>query len=649
MLQQYQGQGQTYQAAAPASAPQPRPRPQLPAYARQQQQLQQAYHQQRVPVVPPPRPPVTLHPQALAQAEAQAELQAQKEAQLRSQAIHASRLRASASDNPSYQVSNYREPKLGTFEQELLQLVNANQAQEFKLVPVERPSAQIKEASYASPQYSQQLVAYQEPYQKPVEEHRAPEQLPEQYHIETSRPRYQHQDEEVVQLQYHQAVVPAQPTKAPEYQYEDPARLKAYHFDAESIARAQGRAEAQALAYQRVAQDSHQKHQANALEQIRIAHEHHRQQAALEQIREGSQVSEAGKSHIEEQIAPKDPEAAYRAKLKAQATAAAAEDRRAQEAAEYKAHADAILKLQAQQAAHLKAQEDAHRYALNFEKNQLRAQAHAQAIANAQAQALYKAHQQARAKANIEVQAAAKAQAEARKNDPDNTSVIQYLLPNSVPLPSPNSYLGNEQHQKYQASGSTYVARAAPKNPEPTPAAEEPIYVQATPINQPRQPHKHKIPTASQSSIYVSQSGLLKKAPVKSVTIEDIIDNEEANPPQFIRIPSPKGRTLTQEDLNALINAGYTVTPVPETARSTPAPYGIESSTSGYYVKKQRTTVSRPEYIAYEEVIPRPKRPYRKPSHILKQENDGHPSEKITYLVPVEPAYGTRKPLLKNE
>lgn len=113
-----------------------------------------------------------------------------------------------------------------------------------------------------------------------------------------------------------------------------------------------------------------------------------------------------------------------------------AEQRRAHEASEYKAHADAILKLQAQQRAHLRAQDEAHHYALNFEKNQMRAQAQAQAVANAQALALYNAHQGARAKAQAEAKQAARAQAEARRINPKTAPVVQYLLPNNVPFPT---------------------------------------------------------------------------------------------------------------------------------------------------------------------------------------------------------------------
>ncbi|XP_035720422.1 mediator of RNA polymerase II transcription subunit 15-like isoform X1 [Vespa mandarinia] len=618
VLQQYsQSQSQAYGPTTAAPPPQRRP---LPAYARQQQQLQQAYHNFRKPTVVPPRPRAQLHPQALAQAEATAQLHAQIEARNRAEAIHTARLNPSGTS--TYQVAAYSEPKLGTFEQELLQLVSANQAQEFKLVPTQ-PKSALK-SGYAS-EYSQQLQ------QQPA-------------------PAYQ-SVEEPVQIQYQPVQsLPVQTKEfrpSPQYQYaEDHGNLKA-QAEAEAIARAQAQAQAQALAFQKVAQAAHNKHQQEAFQQIQIVNERHRQQSALEQIQQGTQISDAGRAHIEEQYHPKNPEAAYRARLKAQAQAELAEARRAQEAAEYKAHSDAILKLQAQQQAHLKAQEEAHRNALNFEKNQLQAQAQAQALAQAQAEALYKAHQQTRAKANSEVVAVARAQAEARKQDPENTPVVQYLLPNSTPLPSPNSYYTSDEVQKYQASGSSYVPRSVPKDEGPSSIAEE---LQPT-ITQPRQTHKLKIPTASPSSVYVSQSGLLKKAPIKSLTIEEIIDQDQINGPQVVRIPTSKGhQTLTQEDLSALIHSGYSVTPIPQTVKPTQQTYIGENSSAGYYIKKQRNPVGRPEYITYEDAIPQGRKAIRKNRPILKpQGSEAEASEKVTYLIPLEPEFGNKQqPLVRR-
>ncbi|XP_043497039.1 chromatin modification-related protein EAF1-like [Polistes fuscatus] len=659
VLQQYsQSQPQTFGPTTATPPPQRRP---LPAYARQQQQLQQAYHNYRKPAVVPPRPRAQLHPQALAQAEAAAQLQAQIDARNRADAIHTARL--SPSGTSTYQVAAYSEPKLGTFEQELLQLVSANQAQEFKLVPTQ-PKSALK-SGYAS-EYSQQLVSYPSQYSKPAAVAAptpAASHLPEQYHIETTAPRYQQQApayqsvEEPVQIQYQPVQsLPVQAKEfrpSPQYQYaEDHNNLKAVQqaqaqAEAEAIARAQAHAQAQALAFQKITQAAHNKHHQDAFQQIQIVNERHRQQSALEQIQQGAQVSDAGRAHIEEQYHPKDPEAAYRARLKAQAQEELAEARRAHEAAEYKAHSDAILKLQAQQQAHLKAQEDAHNYALNFEKNQLQAQAQAQALAQAQAEALYKVHQQNRAKANKEAVAVARAQAEARTKDPEHTPVVQYLLPNSTPLPSPNSYYTNDEVQKYQASGSSYVPRSVPKDEGPHPLAEE---IQAT-ITQPRQTHKLKIPAASPSSVYVSQSGLLKKAPVKSLTIEEIIDQDQVNGPQVVRIPTSKGhQTLTQEDLSALLHSGYSVTPIPQTAKPTQQTYIGENASAGYYVKKQRNPVARPEYVTYEDVIPQARKPTRKNRPILKPQggSEADASEKVTYLVPLEQEFGTKQPLVRR-
>lgn len=588
----------------------------------------------------PPRPRPQLHPQALIQAEAVA--QAQVEAQ--NHALQSTRGPSGAS---TYQIESYTSPKLGSFEQELLQLVSANQAQEFNLIPTQ------PKLGYSQQDYVKATAVP------------ASGALPEQYHIETSPPpRYPPQPQRVaatyqsieqpVQIQYQPAQAADYSAKgvesfrpSPQYDYvDDSTQLKAHQAqtqaEAEANARAQAQAEAQALAFQKIAQVSYQKHHDAAVEQIRIDHERYRQQTALEQLQQGGGVSEAGQAHIEGRLQPKDPEAAYRAKLKAQAAAEAAEARRLQTEAEYKAHSEAIRQVEAQQQAHVKAQEKAHQDALNFERNQIRAQAQAQALAQAQAEALYKVYQQSRAKANNEILAAARAQEQAKKVNPEGTPVIQYLLPNTPKLPAPNNYFTNDDVNKYQTSGSTYAPRSAPKPDSSESTIQEQAYVQPI-INQPRQVHKLKVPP-TQASVYVSQSGLLKK-PVKSLTVEEIVDQGQLSSPQVVRIPSPKEQQpLTQEELSALINAGYTVTPIPQTVKPTQQSY-VPENTSVYYLKKQRPAV-RPEYVAYEEVLQRPRRPTRKNTPILKQD-DANVREKVTFLVPLEPNFGTRQPSQK--
>lgn len=612
-------------------------RPPLPG--RQQQTLQQAYYNYRKPAVVPPRPRPQLHPQALAQAEVVAQVQAQIDAQNRAAALQSARSPSGAS---AYQVESYTQPKVGSFDQELLQLVSANQAQEFNLIPTQPKG-----------NYPSQQQEYVKPTIAP-----AASQLPEQYHIETSPPpRYPPQQRvaatyqsvgQPVPIQYQNAQPVDQPFRpSPQYDYvDDGAQLQAHQAqiqaETEASARAQAHAEAQALAFQKIAQASYQKHHEVALEQIRIDHERYRQQSALEQIQQGETVSEAGQAHIDGRLQPKDPEAAYRAKLKAQAAAEAAEARRLQVAAEQKAHADAIRQVEAQQQAHVRAQEKAHYDALNFERNQLRAQAQAQALAQAQAEALYKVYQQSRAKANSEILAAAKAQAEAKKIDPEGTPVVQYLLPNTPKLPPPNNYFTNDDVNKYQASGSTYAPRsvAKPESSESTATQEQSAYVQSA-INRPRQAYKLKVPP-TQSSVYISQSGILKKSPFRSVTVEEIIDQSQLHDPQVIHAPSPKDQQpLTQEELSALINAGYSVTPAPS-AKPTQQSYIPQNTSGAYYLKKQRPVV-RPEYVTLEEVVKQPQRSTRKNASILKQD-DTSTSEKVTYLVPLEPSFGTRQP-----
>ncbi|KAL7300253.1 hypothetical protein TKK_0006891 [Trichogramma kaykai] len=393
-----------------------------------------------------------------------------------------------------YQNQPIQRVRIGALlEQELVKLIEKQPVQHKQAIPLDVEQYHVEttaprrvpaQALVQQHQYQPQLQQHQQQLYYPVEEVQIPARAQPQHHhhqiqhhqaaaaAAAAAQQHQHQQQQVVvshhrqpqpQAQVHQHVqvtpepitiqhpdevqhvVRPQPQSLRyhqsipiQYGYEDEQQVQHQQQSPESIVRAQQSAEQQALAFHKIAQAAHYKHQDDALEQIRVANEKHRQQSALEQIKQGEQVSEAGR---QERVQPKDPEGAYKAHLKAQATALVAEHRRAHEAAEYKAHADAILKLQAQQQAHLRAQEEAHRYALNFEKNQARAQAQAQAIANAQALALYNAHKAARAKAQQEAKQAAKAQHDAKKLDPDNAPVVQYLLPNKVPLPAPEEYL----------------------------------------------------------------------------------------------------------------------------------------------------------------------------------------------------------------
>ncbi|XP_026673590.1 mediator of RNA polymerase II transcription subunit 15-like isoform X2 [Ceratina calcarata] len=660
------------QYAQPQQQPQhQQPRREQPQYSKQQQELQQAYYNYRKPAVVPPRPRPQLHPQALADAEVTAEIRAQIDAQNRAEAIRNARLGSKSAYEQ--QAASYAQPKLGTFEQELLQLVSANQAQEFKLLPTQ-PRA-------SSSAYSQQLVpvsSYQPQYAKQAAEPR----LPEQYHIETSPPRYQqpqpqsqqqivsYQSVEEQPVRYQTIQPEAVKAAAPQYDYiDEDAQYKAALEQAQ--ARAQANAEQEALAFQKIAQAAYKKQQQDVLEHLRQTNERHRQQeqlqqqqqqlqqqqqqlqhqqqylqhqqqlqqpqqpSALEQIQHGAQVSDAGRVHLQEQLNPKNAEAAYRAKVKAQIAAEAAEARKVQQAAEFKAHADAIKKLEAQQRAHIKVQEEVSNYALNFEKNQARAQAAAQA----QAEALYKAQQQARNQVNKEILAITKGQVEGKKVDPDSP-VYHYTLSTTTPLPLLNSYFTSEQLQKYQASGSSYVPRSVPKPDEEQQSArqaQQTQQAQSAIVESRPQNHKLKIPP---QSLYLSGSGLLKKSPVKSLTIEEI--NVQPENPLL-----EKGRVLTEEDLSALINAGYTVTPVSPSPRPPPQTSYVDES-AYYYAKKQKP-VSRPEYIAYEEVIQRPRKLVGKRPILKNEERNGDASEKVTFLVPLEPAFGTRRPALKRE
>lgn len=113
-------------------------------------------------------------------------------------------------------------------------------------------------------------------------------------HQQEPRPRQliqQVDPQQPQQLRYHQSI-PIQ------YGYDNEQQIRDQQQSPESIVRAQAQAEAQALAFQKITQAAHTKHQDSALEEIRVANEKYKQEqqstSALEQIRQGESVSEAG-------------------------------------------------------------------------------------------------------------------------------------------------------------------------------------------------------------------------------------------------------------------------------------------------------------------------------------------------------------------
>ncbi|XP_074108480.1 uncharacterized protein LOC141533474 isoform X2 [Cotesia typhae] len=281
--------------------------------------------------------------------------------------------------------------------------------------------------------------------QKPLNKlyYRNPEY--QQYHVElTNQKQSKTDDFETVQNNQHvqlnnlHSVSYVSPSK---YRSSNtkPKNIESHNYSQSS---AQAQAEAQALEFQKISHSAHLEHQRAALHQIRLGIDKHNQQTALEQINQGH-LSDAGKKFVEKNFQVSDPEQIQQAQFTKRISEQVAETRKNQEASEYKAHSDAIIALQKQQAAHLKAQEDAHIFALNFEQNQVNAQAKAQALANAQAVILYKAHRAAHAKAQNEAKLVAQAQANARYHDPEHTPVIQYLLPQMQSLPDLSSQLSH--------------------------------------------------------------------------------------------------------------------------------------------------------------------------------------------------------------
>jgi hypothetical protein len=95
-------------------------------------------------------------------------------------------------------------------------------------------------------------------------------------------------------------------------------------------------------------------------------------------------------------------------------------------------------------------------------------------------------------------------------------------------------------------------------------------------------------PTESRSSIYVTQTSTSKNSQgPNGITVEEIRPAQEdsGTPLPVVHLPTPKGqRPLTQSELQALIDAGFKISPVPEYSPQTVAPEYYQSTT-----KKQRS------------------------------------------------------------
>ncbi|XP_026470439.1 putative uncharacterized protein DDB_G0271606 [Ctenocephalides felis] len=149
-----------------------------------------------------------------------------------------------------------------------------------------------------------------------------------------------------------------------------------------------------------------------------------------------------------------------------------------------------------------------------------------------------------------------------------------------------------------------------------------------------KQPHQQ--PQASRSSIYVSQTQPTSKS-LKPESSQDSSPNQL--PP--IRLPGPKDRPLTQDEFQALVNAGYSVTPIPVPV---PVPVPEDKYNQQKYQQQQRG-YAQPEpeyqqqrYQPVQSVAPKAaikqRRLVRPPQGYRL--NDEQPNASITYLVPLD-------------
>lgn len=102
-------------------------------------------------------------------------------------------------------------------------------------------------------------------------------------------------------------------------------------------------------------------------------------------------------------------------------------------------------------------------------------------------------------------------------------------------------------------------------------------------------------PTESTSSIYLTQTSALKNSQGPNrITVEEIgaVQEDSDTPLPVVHLPTPRGqRPLTQSEFQALIDAGFKISPVPVSSPQTVAPQYYHPTT-----KKQRsyTTPSPP-------------------------------------------------------
>ncbi|PNF31850.1 hypothetical protein B7P43_G08913, partial [Cryptotermes secundus] len=97
--------------------------------------------------------------------------------------------------------------------------------------------------------------------------------------------------------------------------------------------------------------------------------------------------------------------------------------------------------------------------------------------------------------------------------------------------------------------------------------------------------------TESRSSIYVTQTSTVKSTQSPgTVTVHEVgpLQEESSTPLPVVHLPTPEGqRPLTQSEFQALINAGFKISPAPESPPQTEAPVYYQQTT-----KRQRSYVT---------------------------------------------------------
>lgn len=130
-------------------------------------------------------------------------------------------------------------------------------------------------------------------------------------------------------------------------------------------------------------------------------------------------------------------------------------------------------------------------------------------------------------------------------------------------------------------------------------------------------------PTESTSSIYVSQTSALKNSQGQNrITAQEtgVAQDDSDTTLPVVRLPTPKGqRPLTQNEFQALIDAGFKISPVPDSSPQTVAPQYYNPTT-----KRQRSyTTPTPPHSNRLPYEPRQNKPEQESVNEQQTGNDG--------------------------